>query len=522
MLSMKQISVISYIRPIGNILLLLAIIAEMIFFPSKDNLLGCGMTLICWILFVNLGLKKDIIHKHFFAWLMFLSMSLYRILPLYATLLEGKPISYGFYNSTDTFTGESFLYIISLFSFLLAVKRRHYNMKMHHLLNKIDYYDPVPDLALWILGLIGLFSLFFVLASRVQIGDVFGKFLSAFIFLQNAPILLFFPSLYKKKSNKLFNNNIYLWVYFIVLVIVNFATNSRFAVLIPFGTFVLLFILVYVVHPKRMAIISSKYIILSLLVLFFVFPFLSDISVAILAVRYYRAESGPIEMFKRTLDVYLDSDQMEKLYKEKEALSNRGGDEDYKEEWTENYVNNFALNRYCNIRVTDATLYYKNQIGNANPKMLGFFKESVLKLLPSPVLHSLGLSVDKSKTFSQGDYLYYLATDNYSALGSLRVTSHLADGLATFGYFYFPIQFVLFYICFLILDCFSVLTKSGIRFSVFGLISIFSFFGMFKNANGCFGELSFILREFPQFILISWIGLRVSMIIVNGAKQLFK
>ena len=341
MLSMKQISVISYIRPIGNILLLLAIIAEMIFFPSKDNLLGCGMTLICWILFVNLGLKKDIIHKHFFAWLMFLSMSLYRILPLYATLLEGKPISYGFYNSTDTFTGESFLYIISLFSFLLAVKRRHYNMKMHHLLNKIDYYDPVPDLALWILGLIGLFSLFFVLASRVQIGDVFGKF---------------------------------------------FATNSRFAVLIPFGTFVLLFILVYVVHPKRMAIISSKYIILSLLVLFFVFPFLSDISVAILAVRYYRAESGPIEMFKRTLDVYLDSDQMEKLYKEKEALSNRGGDEDYKEEWTENYVNNFALNRYCNIRVTDATLYYKNQIGNANPKMLGFFKETVLKLLPSPVL----------------------------------------------------------------------------------------------------------------------------------------
>lgn len=519
---MKNKKLLSYIAPIGNILLIIAVMVEMIIFPSIDNLLGCGMTIISWILFTNIVLKKSIIHKHFFSWLMLLSMSLYRILPLFATLLEGKPISYGFHNSLDTFVGETFLYIISLSAFLLAIRRRHYNMKMHLWLNKIDYYDTVPDLALWILGFIGVFSQIYALGSHVQIGDVFGKFVSAFTFFQNAPILLFFPSLYKKNCNIAFKNNYFLWLYFFCLVIVNFATNSRHAVLAPFGTFTLLFILVYIINSKRIKVSFSKYILISLLSLFFVLPFLSDISLAILAVRNYRTESSPVAILKRTLDVYMDSQQMETLYREKELLNKSGNSEDYKDEWTEKYVNNFALNRYCNIRITDATLYYKNIIGNANPKMRSFFGESVLKLLPSPVLKAMGIVVDKSKTYSQGDYLYYLATGNYSALGTSRVTSHLADGLATFGFFYFPIQFILFWICFLILDCFSVITKSGMKYSIFGLISIFTFFGMFRNANGCFGELSYILRDFPQFILISWIGLKISTAIAKELRLLFR
>ena len=515
-------SITYYIKPLGNIVLILAIIAEMIFFPSIDNLMGCGMTAICWFLFSTFGLKKGLIKKHFFAWLMFLSMSMYRILPLFATLIEGKPISYGFSLSMRTFGGETFLYIISLLAFLLSASRRHFNMKLQVWLNKIDYYDSVSDLVLWILGFMGLFAQLYVFRNQVVIGDVFGKFISTFIFLQNAPILLFFPTLYKRKCKVLFKNNVFLWIYFSMLVILSFATNSRHSVLAPFGTFVLLFVLVYIINPKRLTRFYSKYIVISSLALFFVVPFLSDISIAILAARDYRTGSNPIELLKRTIDIYTDSYQMEKLYKQKEAISKGGDREDYEDEWTENYLDNFALNRYCNMRVTDATLYYQDCIGNANPRMRDFYIESVLKLLPSPVLKTLGIQIDKRKRYSQGDYLYFLATDNSSGLGSFRVTSHLADGLATFGYLYFPIQFILFFLVFLILDCFTAYTRDGIIFSIFGLISIFTFFGMFRNANGCFGELSYILRDFPQFILISWIGLKLSMIIAKGIKQVFK
>ena len=519
---MKRRSLFNYIKPIGNILLVVAIIAELIIFPSIDNLLGCFMCVVSWILFSKYGLIKKTIQKHFFSWLMFLSMSLYRILPLYATLIEGKPIAYGFSNSFETFIGETFLYIISLFAFLLANRRRHFNMKIHSWLNKIDYYDSVSDGVLWLLGFIGLFAQIYVLRSHIMIGDAFGKFVSAFTFFQNAPILLFFPILYTKNCKIPFRNSVYQWIFFLGLVIVSFATNSRQAVLVPFGTFALLFLLVYIFYPRHITGIFLKYVIISLVSLFFIVPFLSDISVAILAVRNYRTESSPKEMLKRTVDVYMDSYQMEKLYREKEALNKRGEREDYGEEWTENYVNNFALNRYCNMRVTDATLYYKEIIGNANPRMFRFFVESVLKLLPSPILKVLGIPVDKTKAYSQGDYLYYLAIGNSSALGTSRVTSHLADGLATFGYFYFPIQFFLFWVCFLVLDCFAVLTKNGMKFSIFGLITIFTFFGMFRNANGCFGELSYLLREYPQFILVSWIGLKMSTSILKGLRNLFR
>ncbi len=511
--------IISYVKPLGNIFLILAIVAEMIFFPSIDNLMGCGMAAVCWLLFSNFGLRKSLIRMHFFAWLMFLSMSMYRILPLFATLIERKPISYGFSMSMRTFGGETFLYAVSLLAFLFAVRRRHFNMKLQVWLNKIDYYDPVPDSALWVLGFIGVFAQLYVFRFQVVIGDVFGKFISTFNFLQNAPILLLFPALYKRNCTVLFKNNVYVWFYFIFIVVISFATNSRHAVLAPFGTFALLFILTYTINPKRLTALFSRYILVSLLALFFVVPFLSDISVAILAARGYRTEASPIEVLKRTIDIYTDSYQMERLYRQKESMTKGGDREDYGDEWTENYLDNFALNRYCNMRVTDATLYYQDRIGSANPRMRHFFWESILKLLPAPVLDVLGIQVNKIKSCSQGDYLYYLATDNSSGLGSFRVTSHLADGLATFGIFYFPIQFLLFYICFLILDCFSVLTKSGLRFSIFGLISIFTFFGMFRNANGCFGELSYILREFPQFILLSWIGLKLALFISKGIRQ---
>ncbi len=511
-----------YVKHFGNIFLILAIVIEMIFFPSLDNLVGCGMTAICWWLFSAFGLRKKIIKKHFFAWLMFLSMSMYRILPLFATLIEGKPISYGFSMSMRTFGGETILYILSLLAFLFASRRHHFNMKLHFWLNKIDYYDPVPDSVLWILGIIGIFAQLYVFRFQVAMGDVLGKFIFPFTFFQNAPILLFFPALYKRNSKVLFRNNIFLWVYFTFIVVLSFAVNSRHAVLAPFGTFTLLFILVYGINPKRVSFIISKYIVISLLALFFIVPFLSDISIAILAARDYRTESSPIEVLKRTIDIYLDSYEMEKYYKQKEALSKRGDSEDYGDNWTEKYLDNFALNRYCNLRVTDATLYYQSLIGYANPRMRQFYIESIFKLVPSPILKKIGIQIDKKKSCSQGDYLYYLATDNSSALGSFRVTSHLADGLAAFGLFYFPIQFFLFYICFLLLDCFSVYTRSGMKYSIFGLISIFTFFGMFRNANGCFGEISYILRDFPQFIFISWIGLKVSMFILKGFKQIYK
>ena len=50
-------------------------------------------------------------------------------------------------------------------------------------------------------------------------------------------------------------------IYFIFIILLSFATNSRYAILEPFGTFALLFLLSYIKHQSRLRqILNKKYI----------------------------------------------------------------------------------------------------------------------------------------------------------------------------------------------------------------------------------------------------------------------
>ena len=45
------------IKKWGHCIILIAIAVELILWPSLENLIGCGMTLICWIIFSKIGLN---------------------------------------------------------------------------------------------------------------------------------------------------------------------------------------------------------------------------------------------------------------------------------------------------------------------------------------------------------------------------------------------------------------------------------------------------------------------------------
>lgn len=64
------------IKKWGHCIILIAIAVELILWPSLENLIGCGMTLICWIIFSKIGLNETTIKEHIFSWLVFLSIEL--------------------------------------------------------------------------------------------------------------------------------------------------------------------------------------------------------------------------------------------------------------------------------------------------------------------------------------------------------------------------------------------------------------------------------------------------------------
>ena len=107
-----------------------------------------------------------------------------------------------------------------------------------------------------------------------------------------------------------------------------------------------------------------------------------------------------------------------------------------------------------------------------------------------------GSNLDKAQlSFSRGDLLFG------SNLSSFKVTSHIADGLATFGYLYFLIQLLAFLIVFKLLNYFVYTSIDQNIYAPYALMSVFVFLGMFRNANGISSDISFIFRGFWQGII---------------------
>lgn len=489
----------------------------MTLYPSIGSLFGCLMTVVCWGLFARIGLNIILIREHIFSWLVFLSMSMYRILPLFATLLEGKPIDVGFQMPIETFIGETFLYMLSCFAFYMAVRPQNRQSSLVGLWNKFGFYAEYSTSSIWIIGLIGFTVKIYLLLHRVFMGDALGKALEAIEYFQYAPLILLFPSLYKRNSCDFFKGNMTVYFYLSLLMLLSLSTNQRYNLLAPIGTIGCLYLLSFIkkLYEGNKVLINRKLVVLSILGVVFIVPFVSDISVAMLANRSQRDDMSKVELLKSTWETYTDENKMNILRNMK--LNNMEIEVDYDEGWTEAYLDNFAFNRYCNIRISDITLYYAEKIGYFNGRMLNDLGEQILSLLPTPVLTFFNQKIDKVGKASRGDILYKEATGAQYYYG-LRVTSHLGDGLATFGLLYFIIQFFLFYFEFRLVDTFIMKSDNNISYSICGLITIFSYLSLFRNAAGCFTELSYILRGYWQSIIIFLIMMRLFSIIINNKK----
>lgn len=508
---MNRKNVIGAMAQYGNYLVVFAVLIELIFFYSIETASGCCMTIVCWILFRNYGLKEDIIIDHLFPWLIFFSMSMYRILPIFATLMEWKPINYRFEMGCKPFIGETMLYVISTVAFVLACKTSS-NGGIRKTLNHFHFYDTLTPAQLWVAGIIGLIiRIYFQFADSIEEGDAGSRFLLAFRLLQMAPLLLFFPLLYndnekeensddESEENVCFSFNKPAMIYLAGLFFVSFLGNSRNAMIEPIITVVLLgFVSLIKAKTSIEQVVNHKTLIFVGIPVFFILPMLSDFSTAMLINRSIRKDISATELFKTTLETFQDKESI-RLYHLKNKL-NKTDNFGYDEGWTEEYVSNFALNRYCNIRVTDITLYHADKIGYNNSAMKEDLLHRIFALLPLPVFNFFHFEFSKNSTFnSRGDFLYNQSSGH--SIGGYRVTSHLADGLATFGYWYFIIQFFLFFLEFRLIDNFSIHDEDKMIHSIFGLIMLYSFLGMFRNANGMMNEIGYILRGFWQQIFI--------------------
>ena len=504
-------------RKVGDVALFIACLLEIILFYSPVNIVGCFMTIVSWVIFSRVFLHRSIILLHPFSFLVFLSMSMYRILPLFATLLEFKPISYRFEMGEQTFLLELLLYIVSCLAFALVTHRRPSNNIITHTLYSIGFYKPLNERQFWYLGFLGLFTQIYLLfIGNIETGDAFHKLIQTFVFAKYAPFVMLFPNLYHPYSKDVFKIKPPISIYIIIIILLCFTGNKRQELLDPILLLtVLTFLAIIKSKTSYQKYISSKVPFISLVAIGIIIPQLSDISDAMLILRENSTKLSKQELIQQTLGLYLDKEeltQQKKIYNFNRVYFNKN-----KEGWSEEYLDNFALNRYSNIRISDLTLYHANRVGLENRHMQKDFTERIIKLFPTPILKFFQIKADKDNIYSRGDYLYALSNKSSIMIG-LRVTSHLADGLATWGYWYFLFQFILFYIHFWLIDCFTYYDKKRVIYSICGLIYTYHFIGRFRNANGCLSEVGFIIRGFIQIIFIYYLCLKIVYIITNRLK----
>lgn len=479
-----------------TITFIIAFFAELFFFPSLKNLFGCLMAGISFSVF-RYFLKSRYVINFPFGFLMFSSMFLYRFLPLIATIIEGKPISYGFENSIETFIYETFLFLIGAFAFFVA-NRNSINPCENNVIQKVLYklnFFKISNSTLWILGLFGFIVKFSILsAGNAEYGDVGGKFFAGLEYLIYAPLILFFPKLISIQN---FTKKKWLWIYTGIVFLMSIATNSREQIIAPFAIIILLYFIYSVREGLRItSLISLPRILILGFIIFFGIQTISDLSMAMLYTRSIRGDIGKKELLEETLDTFGDK----KLLKELNATVKGERTEltNYQQGWTEVYIDNFMLNRYANMRISDQTLYLAGIVGYGNSKMQNYFLNRLLALVPTPIIGLFDIDLNKEDLqYSPGDLLISLKTGS-SIFASYRVSSHIAIGFATFGFFYFILQFFVWVLVFKLLNTYIIFINGEVIYSAFGLMNIFTFLGMFRNSGGMMLDVSFIIRGYIQ------------------------
>lgn len=488
---------ITVINKINRFIILTNFILSLIefaFFSFIDGIGALLFSLSWYILSISVFQYKNII-KHTVPFFILFSYAIcFFFLPLVCTILEFKPLTYNFKNPLETLVHQ-FIFLMTLtLSFIVMTKLGKNKIRLF-LLKNTFFFTPLTEKKVWFLGLIGLLSYTFSIFAPET--SLMGKVTDGLRYFAVAPTLLLFPSLYTGNQNKRPDKKTIklVLVYALIYIFLGMARNSRLAMLFLFiDTTLIFFVYLLINNVPIKSLIKTKNLIGILLGLYILSGPLSDIGIAMIKVRSARNETDPITLLKNTWNFYQDPDfnNYKKIFYFKDNNINNDA-------WSEDYIDQVFLNRLCNLRVSDATLYYANLLGYNNQNMRKSFSDQLIANLPGGLISS---SFKKSTQYSAGDKLYALATDNPNAIGGYRVAGYTGLGLATFGYSFYIISFIFYIVSFYLLDAFGFYYRNKFVMSIFALLHIENWFYFLNNGAGILRNILFMCRGYFQDLLI--------------------
>ncbi|MBB4200553.1 MFS family permease [Rhodoblastus sphagnicola] len=357
----------------------------------------------------------------------------------------------------------------------------------------------VPSHAqLWMMGWIGLAAAF--LAGNVQAtqtieyGNVFGKAAQAFIPFAVTPFLI--PlSKYLYGSNKSTRSDMVKLIgYFIILLFVAIARNSRgsFAavvVIVVFSAFIMLLLGRMKLNRNQMSI--GVFVLVAGA---FLAPVFSDLATAMIIVRGGRNNSSTAELVSMTIDTFNDKHAIENRRKLDAII-----DGSYNEE----YINSVFLARFVYTKYADLNLHHAAQLSDDEKvHVWNVFNDKMLATLPTPVISALHIDIDKRNLAYSGGDLYRLLSGQ-GEVGGFTTGSSIADGIVLFGPLFWPFTSIIFMAYYFLFDALAPSDKgSSPRISPVVIIQLPVLFSESLMADSVSVQLASVTRGYLQTVLL--------------------
>lgn len=481
-------------------------ILETFIYPDVENLYGCFTFIVTWMILSAFVMKQKNVNKCFLPfWALFGIGVCFFFLPLPITMIEGKPLTFRFQCPYMTFNYQFLNLIMLILAYKVCCRIYKPNNFLTNLWTKMGYFTLPTDKQIWVMGIIGVYShivlLSFMGTDEAQgenlgfIGHLFGvvKVFSYF------PILLLFKKMYTgKPMGKIHKPPII--IYLIILAALGLATGKRTAIFTSFVT--LLMCYVVPIFTENRKIFSRKIFLISVLGIYLITGPIADLAIAIALGRDNAMTTSAEKTFDKIVKLYDNKENLHTMYQMILSATDNGGDN--LSGWSEYYVDNIVLDRFCNLRVCDMTIDYAHKLGFNNPVMHEYTSNQLLFLLPTPILKLLGIHINKFELqYTPGDLISTNALNLESQYYGYRVAGDVGIGLYLWGHMYYIYGFIIYTILFFFLS--SIVKVSNMGFMVFPLpvlVDLFRYYLLFNNSTGMIGVLSTILRTGWQAIVV--------------------
>lgn len=227
----------------------------------------------------------------------------------------------------------------------------------------------------------------------------------------------------------------------------------------------------------------------------------ADLAAAMALGRDNSEQTGAAKTFDNIIDLYQDKEKLHYLYNAFLLRTDNGGDN--LSGWSEYYVDNIMLDRFCNLRVCDMTIGYAHKLGFDNPIMHEYMANQILFVLPTPILNALGIHINKFELqYTPGDLLS-MESLNIGFYHGYRVAGDVGIGLYLWGEKYFIYSIFIYFVYFFFLSSLVKLSPvSSLVFPLPVLTDMFRYFLLFNNSTGLAGVLTTILRNGWQAVIV--------------------